>query len=126
MRDTLIQAAQNAREGAYAPYSHFRVGAALLTEDGRVYTGANVESASYGATVCAERAALVKAVNDGARSFAALAVASDGGEPVTPCGICRQHLAEFGDMDVICVGANGMRVWRLSELLPHGFTLKQE
>ncbi len=121
--DTLIVQAEKAKAGAYAPYSHFHVGAALLCGDGRVYTGANVENASYGVTCCAERVALFKAVTDGARGFTAIAVTSDAEGPTYPCGACRQALIEFSrDMDVICTGTGGERVIRkISELLPCAF-----
>ena len=122
--DELIRQAEKAKEGAYVPYSHFHVGAALLCKDGRVYTGANVENASYGVTCCAERVALFKAVTDGARAFDAIAVTSDAEGPTYPCGICRQALIEFSrDMDVICTGTRGERdVKKINELLPCAFT----
>lgn len=119
--DALIEQAKQARARAYAPYSHFAVGAALLTRSGKVFTGANVENASYGLTVCAERVAVFKAVTAGEREFAAIAIASSNG--ASPCGACRQVLAEFGlDMLVISVDMNDcMRQWRLVELLPVSF-----
>jgi cytidine deaminase len=119
--DALIEQAKQAREGAYAPYSHFAVGAALLTRSGRVFTGANVENASYGLTVCAERVAVFKAVTAGEREFLAIAIASSNG--ASPCGACRQVLAEFGlDILVISVDMDDrVRQWRLEELLPASF-----
>ena len=99
--DTLIQAAIAVRERAYAPYSNFRVGSALVTPDGQLFVGCNVENASYGLAICAERAAICAAVAAGHQQFAAVAVASSGG--VSPCGACRQVLMEFGDMSVILV-----------------------
>jgi len=119
----LIQRAREARRKAYAPYSKFKVGAAILTQKGKVYTGANVESASYGLTACAERVALYQAVVSGARKFKKIAVVADGKEPVTPCGVCRQVLAEFGEnLEVICANLKGkVRRFRLKELLPHSF-----
>ncbi|HOV69302.1 MAG TPA: cytidine deaminase, partial [Clostridia bacterium] len=109
----------------YAPYSGFRVGAALVCDDGTVFCGCNVESASYGATICAERSALSAAVAAGKRAFTAILITGDREEFVTPCGICRQALAEFGDMDVYCANCRGeyMKA-RLSELLPYSFKLK--
>ncbi len=118
----LVQAAREAREHAYAPYSHFRVGAALLTRSGRVFTGANVENASYGLSVCAERVAAFNAVAAGEREFEAIAVVTGNG--VMPCGACRQVLAEFGpDMRIIVADAEGnSRTYRLPDLLPGRFT----
>ncbi len=122
--DALIAQAEKAKGGAYAPYSHFHVGAALLCADGRVYTGANVENASYSVTCCAERVALFKAVTDGARDFTAIAITSDADGPTYPCGVCRQALVEFSrDMDVICTGTGGQRdIKKINELLPYAFT----
>jgi cytidine deaminase len=118
--DDLIVQAQAARLRAYAPYSNFPVGAALLTRDGRVFTGCNVENASYGLTVCAERIAVFKAVSEGYRNFAAIAVVSDTG--ATPCGACRQVLVEFGVNQVIVAHADGNHVvFTLDELVPHAF-----
>ncbi|MCI8553357.1 MAG: cytidine deaminase [Clostridiales bacterium] len=119
----LIQLAVSARENAYCPYSHFAVGAALLGESGRTYAGANCENAAFGAGVCAERAALAAAVTAGERRFCALVVVSGGEEPASPCGICRQMLSEFGDMEVICASPAGeiAQRERLSALLPHAF-----
>lgn len=94
--DTLFEEARKAAESSYSPYSHFRVGAALLSEDGRVFTGANVENRSFGLTICAERSAVVQAVSKGCRSFAALAISTPDSEtPVGPCGACRQVISEF-------------------------------
>lgn len=120
----MIEAARAARANAYAPYSGFRVGACLMTEEGKVYTGCNVESVSFTPTCCAERTALFTAVAAGERHFAAVAVACDGQRPAWPCGVCRQALAEFStDMTVLAAGESGS--WQkttLSELLPHAFT----
>jgi cytidine deaminase len=118
----LVDAAVAAREKAYAPYSHYRVGAALLTAGGAVYTGCNVENATYGATICAERTAIVKAVSEGERDFLAIAVATEDGG--TPCGICRQVLHEFApEIWVIMVNLEGrvVRECALSALLPAAF-----
>ena len=110
-------------ERAYVPYSHFPVGAALLCKDGTVFTGCNVENAAYGATICAERTAMVKAVSEGHRSFRRIAIYADSESWCTPCGACRQFLAEFSpDMEVLCAKAGDRYVsYKLSELLPHGF-----
>ena len=118
----LLEKACDMLEFSYAPYSKFRVGACLLCEDGRLFTGCNIENASYGATICAERTAVSKAVSEGARRFIAIAIAGDEGFP-WPCGICRQVLNEFApDIRVICGNrAGGMQVTTLRELLPHGF-----
>ncbi len=123
---TLYRRAREASENAYAPYSHFCVGAALLACDGGLFTGVNVESASYGATVCAERTALVKAVSQGAREFAAIAIASRQGE-AWPCGICRQMLYEFSPDMLVITGEDEehLEVVTLSKLLPRGFRLQQ-
>jgi cytidine deaminase len=120
----LYQIAEKASEGAYAPYSGYKVGAAILTSSGRIYTGANVENSSFGATICAERTAAVKAVTDGQRKFVAIAVAAPGSKvPAWPCGICRQFLFEFGgDLLVISgIDARSIEVFTLNELLPQGF-----
>ena len=117
----LIALATEARQKAYAPYSQYLVGAALLAASGKVYTGANVENASYGLAICAERTAAVKAVSDGERDFAAIAVVTENGG--SPCGACRQVLNEFGpEMRVLIADAAGKyRTLRLSELLPASF-----
>jgi cytidine deaminase len=122
----LVAAARAARDRAYAPYSGFRVGAALLTEQGDVVTGANVENASYGLSICAERAAVVAAIAAGYRRFEAIAVAGNGAEPVTPCGACRQVLREFPrgvDLAVLCAGEAGedLLTTTLGTLLPDSF-----
>ena len=99
----LIAQAMKAKESAYVPYSHFRVGAALLTKSGRIFTGCNIENASYSATNCAERTAVFKAVSEGEREFTAIVVNGDNGDYLPPCGICRQVLAEFCDMETFQV-----------------------
>ncbi|SCZ77154.1 cytidine deaminase [Acidaminobacter hydrogenoformans] len=118
----LIDKAYEAMRYAYTPYSKFKVGAALLTDTDEVYTGCNIESASYGATNCAERTALFKAVSEGHRAFKAIAVVGEAKVPTYPCGICRQMLMEFGDMDVLLDQNGTLVIHRLSELLPHSFT----
>lgn len=123
----LIKEAQRAKEYAYVPYSGFRVGAALLCEDGSVYTGCNIENAAYGPTNCAERTAVFKAVSEGKRSFQAIAVISDSDDFTSPCGVCRQVLAEFCSPDfLILMCDNQMRYRQISlgELLPYAFSLK--
>jgi cytidine deaminase len=109
---------------AYAPFSNFKVGAALLTKDGKVFTGVNVENSSYGATICAERTACVKAVSEGYRDFEKIAIVSSGGEAF-PCGICRQFLYEFADDLIVITGKNENELvtYRLNELLPEGFKI---
>jgi len=119
----LVAAALQAREQAYCPYSGFPVGAALLCADGRVFTGANVENASFGLTVCAERVAVHKAITEGAQAFRALAVACGKGT-CTPCGACRQVLLEFApSLEIVMADATGtVRLRRsLDALLPEGF-----
>lgn len=121
-RDLLVAKAREAMERAYAPYSKFRVGAALWGEDGTIHTGCNVENASYGLTVCAERAAVVAAVGRGVRRFLGVAVVTDGLEPVPPCGACRQVLAEFSPgMAVVSETGGVRREWTLDQLLPDPF-----
>ena len=122
--EELMEFAKHASENAYAPYSGFHVGAALLTSDGTVYTGVNVENASYGASICAERSAVSAAVTDGCREFEAIAVYSPDGS-ASPCGICRQVLLEFGTaLKVItCDEAGKLEIEELGSLLPKGFVL---
>lgn len=123
----LLEAAYSASKNAYAPYSGFSVGAALLSENGRVFTGCNVENASYGATNCAERTAFFKAVSEGERDFAAIAVVGlKKGERMQvcpPCGVCRQVMAELCKKDFLVLLSDGERIVRysLEELLPHSF-----
>ena len=117
---SLIESARQARECAYAPYSHFKVGAAVRTKSGRVFTGCNVENLSFGLTICAERAAVCAAVSAGEREFEALAVVADSKEPVTPCGACRQVLAEFSTTLPVCSANLEGAVYEssIAELLP--------
>ena len=122
MKDRLVQAATEAQANAYAPYSGYKVGAALQAEDGRIFIGVNVENASYGLTNCAERVALGAAVTSGARRFNRLVVVSDASPPSAPCGACRQVLAEMGtDMVIEAVGPSGSRSWKLTDLIPDPF-----
>ncbi len=118
--EDLIAAAKEAMEKAYAPYSNFKVGTALRTSSGRIFTGCNVENASYGATVCAERTAVVKAISEGEHDFEAIAVVSSSGRITPPCGLCRQVLAEFSeDMAVVLAAENGdAKVYPLYALFP--------
>jgi cytidine deaminase len=120
--DRLVAAAAEARSRAYAPYSNFTVGAAVLA-GGRVFTGCNVENASYGLSICAERVAATSAVAAGEQQFDAVAIVGSAREPTPPCGACRQFLSEFGpDMTVAVETPDGEReVWRMSEVLPHAF-----
>lgn len=120
----LITAAKEARKRAYAPYSRFKVGAAILGDDDNIYSGANIENASYGLSICAERVAVFKAVSSGTTHFKALVVVTDKDEPVSPCGACRQVLAEFApEMPVYLVNVEGKIVeTSVSGLLPRAFT----
>ena len=132
MEEDLLRAAKEARKKAYCPYSHFSVGAALLADDGRIFTGCNLENASFGATICAERAAIASAVSAGARHFAALAIV--GGREseapsafCPPCGVCRQVLAEFCDatLPVCLTDGKETKTYRLGELIPLAFSIDQ-
>jgi cytidine deaminase len=120
--DELIAAAWEARENAYAPYSNFQVGAALLAGDGRVFPGCNVENISYGLTNCAERVAVGAAVAAGVRNFGKVVVVADTAQPISPCGACRQVLAEFGVKTVILANRTERLVFSLEELLPRAST----
>lgn len=120
----LVSIAKTATEHAYAPYSNFYVGAALATEDEKVYTGCNVENASYGATVCAERIAIFKAVSEGERKFSRIAVVSRSGATAYPCGMCLQVINEFMPEGEVLVEENGeIVVYPVRDLLPKGFVL---
>lgn len=126
--EALMEIARKARGNAYVPYSHFAVGAALLSKDGKVYTGCNVENAAYGPTNCAERTAFFKAVSEGARGFEAIAIAGgpEEGAPMdgcSPCGVCRQVMLEFCDDDflVYLEESGGVKKHTLGELMPMGF-----
>jgi len=119
----LIKKAIDARKNAYAPYSKFKVGAAVITQKGNVYTGCNVENASYGATICAERVALCNAVSSGDCNIKAIAIVYDEEKFASPCGICRQFIYEFGsEIEVILAKMNGeYKIKTISDLLPDGF-----
>ena len=121
--DALIAAARKARENAVADFSHFKVGAALETDAGEIITGCNVENASYGLTICAERVAIFKALSDGKRSFKRIAVVADTPSPTPPCGACRQIIWEFcGDIDVIVANLTEITLtMRMKDLLPLPF-----
>lgn len=123
--DSLVQQALEARKQSYSPYSKFAVGAALEAQDGTVVTGTNVENASYGLSICAERSALVKAVSQGLRKFKRMAIVADMPSPVAPCGMCRQMLIEFApDLELILANLKGQsKTVKLSELLPMAFRL---
>ncbi len=125
----LFECAMQARENSYSPYSHFMVGAALLTKDGKVYTGCNIENASYTPTICAERTAFFKAVSEGVRDFEKIAICGSPKGPLvqmeTPCGVCRQVMMEFCDPDTFEIllgsGPEQLEVYTLKQLLPMGF-----
>ncbi len=123
-KEELIDVAKEARKNAYAPYSKFKVGAALLTKSGKVFTGCNVENSSFGASMCAERVAVFKAVSEGEREFKAIAVVTDTNDPAMPCGMCRQVLSEFSmDIEVYAANLDGkVKTTTLRELLPYAFT----
>ena len=125
----LAKAAEQARAASYCPYSHFAVGAALLTESGEIFTGANIESSSYTPTVCAERVAFFTAVHGGHRDFRAIAIVGGReGEPLTefcpPCGVCRQVMAEFAsaDFEIILYNGKDIKIYTLAEIFPESFT----
>lgn len=121
----LLKLAKEARDRSYSPYSHYAVGAALLTKDGRIYQGCNIENASFTPTICAERTAFFKAIFDGVREFEAIAVIGSGVLPAYPCGVCRQVMAEFCDGDFVIITSNrdGSEVVTetLETMLPHRF-----
>ena len=121
--DNLIAKAKEAMNYAYTKYSNFNVGAALLTKSGKIYTGCNIENSSYGATICAERVAFVKAVSEGEMEFEAIAIVSSSGDYTYPCGICRQFMSEWGtDLKLIFENEKEIKVYTLKELLPEAFT----
>ena len=123
MVDGLIDAARRAQQQAYAPYSRFRVGAAVEGEDGTIFAGCNVENASYGLVMCAERVAIGAAVSAGIQRFRRVAVVSDSEPPAAPCGACRQVIFEFApDAEVLAVGPRSSHRWTMRELLPAAFS----
>jgi len=123
--ERLIALAREVQKRAYAPYSRFLVGAALETRSGKLFSGCNVENATYGATICAERGAIMQMVAAGERELVRVAVVTDAPEPAMPCGICRQVLVEFGtDVEIACAVPSGVRVLTLRELFPEPFRLK--
>lgn len=123
MKKELIKKCLEAKEMAYAPYSNFKVGAALLTDSGKIYTGCNIESASYTPTICAERTAIAKAVSEGERKIEMIAVTGSSDAWTFPCGVCRQVIREFGkDADIIIVkNEDEYKEFKLADLLPHSF-----
>jgi cytidine deaminase len=123
MSDALVEAALHVRENAHAPFSKFKVGAAVLDQDGRVFTGCNVENATYGLTICAERVAIFKAISEGAGKFTRVAVVADTDILTPPCGACRQILWEFcGDVELVMANLRGKsETVRLGELFPRAF-----
>jgi cytidine deaminase len=127
--EKLIEKALEAQRYAYVPYSEFHVGAAVLADNGRIYTGCNIENSSYGATICAERTAIGKAVSEGARQILAIAITSDSEVYTMPCGICRQVMSEFcsSDMPLYLSDRDGrFQQFKFSEILPHCFHLTSE
>jgi cytidine deaminase len=117
--------ARSAMDKSYSPYSHFRVGAAILTDNGNVFTGTNVENVSYSLTMCAERVAMFKAISEGHRTFTDLAISSSSNVPTFPCGACRQVLSEFSPNIKIHLEGNRGEVFILRDLLPYAFDAKQ-
>ena len=122
----LVQCAKEAKTNALAPFSNFRVGAAILTKSGKIFTGCNIENSSFGLTICAERTAIFKAISEGHRNFLAMAIVSDNGEFTPPCGACRQVLMDLaGDIDFVMVNKkNVLQIKKMHSLLPLAFTTK--
>ncbi|MFZ7130736.1 MAG: cytidine deaminase [Eubacteriales bacterium] len=120
----IISKSIEAKESAYVPYSHFRVGSAVLTEDDKIYTGCNIENASFGATNCAERTAIFKAISEGTKKIKAIAISTDRKEFIYPCGICRQVIREFGEeVDIVLVDKEGNTIrTSIKELFPQSFS----
>jgi len=124
IKKKLIASAKEARENAYVPYSNFPLGAAILTKEGKIFTGVNIENSSYGLTICAERAAIFNAISQGYKNIIALALVSDTDEPVTPCGACRQVMSEFSsDIKIIMCNLEGKeKIISSNKLLPGAFS----
>jgi len=122
----LVESAKRAQKYSYSPYSAMKVGAAILTDDGNIYTGCNIENSSFGLTICAERTAIFKAISEGKRKFGAIAISSKGASPIPPCGACRQVLHDLtGDIDIVLTDKNNrIVVIRLSMLFPYPFENK--
>ncbi len=122
----LITASRKAKRFSFSPYSKFRVGAALLTKSGKIFTGCNIENSSYSLTICAERTAIFKAISEGEKKFIALAIATDENGFTTPCGACRQVISDLaGDIEIILINGKGKQlVLNMDKLLPHPFTSK--
>ncbi len=122
----LIKEAEKARNRAYTPYSKFKVGAAVLCDDGKIFTGCNIENASFGMSICAERVAIFKAVSEGSTKFEAIAVIGDTDKPCSPCGACRQVISEFGeDIPLIMANLKGdVKIKKIGDLLPEAFGKK--
>lgn len=119
----LIEQARLAQKNTYNPYSKFSVGAALLTKDGKIFTGCNVENVSYGLTICAERVAVFKAISEGHKEFVAIAISTSSEKPTFPCGACRQVLSEFGNLEIYLENDN--KNYTISDLLPFSFSKDQ-
>ncbi len=124
-KKTLLNKATTAMDNAYAKYSNFKVGAALLAGSGKIYTGCNIENSSYGGTICAERVAFVKAISEGEKEFKAIAIVSSASDFAYPCGICRQFMSEFGiNLKVFLSNGEEIQEYSLDDLLPNAFTLQ--
>jgi len=123
--EKLLEIAKNATRNSYAPYSNIHVGAAIVTEDGKIFTGTNIENSSYGLSICAERVAVFNAVSNGYRKFKKITIITSEGKGIMPCGACRQVLAEFSEnMEVITLDKEGNVIrFKLNDLLPHAFRL---
>jgi len=120
--EKLIEIAIKAKEKAYVPYSKFKVGAALLTKNGKVYTGCNIENSSYGLSICAERVAIFKAVSEGETEFEKIVIVADTNKIIRPCGACRQVMSEFGDFEIVMVSKGGeISKSSVRKLLPYNF-----